>query len=109
SSESRPPHKIVKRFADTSMGRLRIIRGQDASAPVLQHRRRRPAKAGRDFERPAEMLARMAKTDAQTVMAANLIIERADEPQLLGKRRRGLGGTARQPPVDLTGQPGLGL
>ena len=38
----------------------------------------------------------MAKTNAQTVMTAKLIIERADEPQLLGKRRRGLGDPARK-------------
>ena len=51
----------------------------------------------------------MAKADAQTVMMANLVIERADISQLLAKRRRGLGDAALKPPADLAGQPGLAL
>src|SRR5579863_713880 len=106
---SRTPRKIVKGIPKRTMDRLRIIRGQDSSTPVLQRRRGRAAEAGRGFERPAEVLARMAKADAQAVMTANLIIECTDEPQLLGKRRRALGDTTCEPPVDLTRQPGLTL
>ena len=70
--------KSSKASCKRSMHAGRIVRGQDLLPPGLERRSRRAAALGRDVERPAEMLARMAKPDAQAVMAADLIIERAD-------------------------------
>src|SRR6202000_733927 len=67
------------------------------------------AEGCRDIQRPAEMFARMAKADAQAVMRADLVVETADEGELLRQRRRGFGGPALQLPADLARQPGLTL
>src|ERR1700686_2676934 len=55
------------------------------------------------------MFAGMAKADAKSVMAANLIIERTDMAELLRQRRRGLDDTGCEAAPDLTGQPRLAL
>ena len=59
--------------------------------PALERQHRRATVCCRDVERPAEMLARMAKPDTQAVMTADFVIERADIAELLGQRRRGFG------------------
>src|SRR5579864_661956 len=105
----RAPRKIVERILKRSVNALRIVRRQNSAAPVLQHRCRRPAIAGRDFERPAEMFARVAQADAQAIVTANLVIERADMGKLRHERWRGLCNTGLQAPADLTGQPRLAL
>src|SRR3569832_2824543 len=86
-----------------------ILRGQDSSTPVLQDLCRRAAIAGRNFKRRTEVLARMAQADTQTVMTANLVVERADISQLFPKLWRGLGDAALKLPADLAGQPRLTL
>src|SRR5260370_33305808 len=55
------------------------------------------------------MFAGMAKADAQSVVAANLIIERPDMVELLSQRRRGSDETGCEAAPDLTGQPLLPL
>src|ERR1700761_1807090 len=55
------------------------------------------------------MFARMTKTDPQTIVAADLVIERADMRKLLAKRRRSLDDPGLEPPRDLAGQPRLAL
>src|SRR5258708_22926637 len=55
------------------------------------------------------MLARMAKADAQPVVSANVIIERADMFELLRQRWRGFDDTGFEAASDLTGQPRLAL
>ena len=57
----------------------RIFRGQDARAPALQLLLRHASERRGDIQRPAEMFARMAKADAQTVMRADLVVETAHE------------------------------
>ena len=47
---------------------MRIVRRQNLLPPGFERRRRRAAALRGDVERPAEMLARMAKADAQSVM-----------------------------------------
>ena len=84
---SSTPCKIVEGVLERAMHAGRIFRGQDRLPPALQRRRRRAAVLRRDVERPAEMFSRMAKPDAQAVMAADLVIERADMAELLGERR----------------------
>ncbi len=66
-----------------------IVRRQYFLPPALERQRRRAAVLGGDLQRPAEMFARMAKADAQSIVAANVIVERADMFELLGKRWRG--------------------
>ena len=61
-----------------AMHAVRIVRCQNLLPPGLQRRGRRAAASRRDLERPAEMFARMAQADAQAVVAADLVIERAD-------------------------------
>jgi len=65
------------------MHAVRIFRRQNFFPPGFERSGRRTAALGRDLQRPAEMLARMAKTDAEPVVAANLVIERADIVELL--------------------------
>ena len=60
-----------------------ILGGENLLPPGFQRQRRRAAALRGNFQRPAEVLARMAKTDTQPVMAANLVIERADIVELL--------------------------
>src|SRR5260370_41585296 len=55
------------------------------------------------------MLARMAKADAKSIMAANFIIKRAEMSELLCERRRRFDEAGLKPASDLTGQPGLAL
>src|SRR3982074_2543952 len=55
------------------------------------------------------MLAGMARADAQSRVAANLIIERPDMIELLRQRRRGFEDTGCEAAPDLTGQPRLAL
>ena len=77
--------------------------------PALQGRSRRAAVLGGNFQRPAEMLARVPEPNAQAVMAADLIVERSDMVELLGKRRRRFRNSTFQLAGDLPGQPGLTL
>ena len=51
----------------------------------------------------------MAKADPQAVVAANLIIERADIVELLGQRRRSFDHAGFEAAPDLAGQPRLAL
>src|SRR6478735_11051429 len=85
----------------------RIFRGQNFLSPGFDRGGRRSAALRRDVERPAEMLAGMTKPDAQTVMAADLIIERADIADLLRQRRHGFSSAGIQPAPDLARQPWL--
>src|ERR1700736_4679553 len=86
---SSTPCKVVECIFKRAMHAGRLVRCQNLLSPVLQRRRRRAAAQGCDFQRPAEMLARMAKADPQSIMAADLIIERADVFELLGQRGGG--------------------
>jgi hypothetical protein len=86
-----------------------IVRCQNALAPGLEPHGRRAAASGCNLERPAEMLARMAKADAQAIVTANFIIERADIFELLRQRRRGFGYSGFEAAADLSGQPRLAL
>ena len=43
--------------------------------------------AGGGFERPAEMLARVAQADARPMVGEHFVIEGGDEEQLLGETR----------------------
>src|SRR5450755_4934214 len=103
------PCKIVERILKGLMHAVRIVRCQDPLAPGLERCDRRTAALGGDLQRPAEMFAGMAKADAQSVVAANLIIERPDMVELLRQRRRGFDDTGCEAAPDLTGQPRLAL
>src|ERR1700676_3437152 len=83
---SSTPCKVVECIFKRAMHAGRLIRCQDLLSPGPERRRRRAAAEGCDLQRPTEMLARMAKADPQSVMAAHLIIERADVFELLGQR-----------------------
>src|ERR1700757_2407602 len=87
----------------------RILRGQDPPAPALQLVGRRAAERGCDIQRPAEMFSGMTQADAQAVMRADLVIEAADERELLRQRRRLLCDAAQKLTADLAGQPGSAL
>src|SRR3981189_1768056 len=91
------------------MDPVRILRRQNFLPPDFERFRRCAAIFGGDLERPAEMLARVLEPDAQTVMAADFIIERANVAELFGERRCGLGLSGFEPASELTRQPGLTL
>jgi len=91
------------------MHSVRIVGCQNLLSPGLKLRRRRAAALGGNFQRPAEMLAGMAKTDAQSIMRANVIIERAELGELLGQRGRGFGDAGFEAAPDLARQPWLAL
>src|ERR1041385_1190933 len=55
------------------------------------------------------MFAGVTKTDAQAVVADDVIIQRADISELIGERWRRLGDSALQTPSDLARQPGFSL
>ena len=74
---SSTPCKIVECVLKRSMHACRLVGGQDRLTPVLQARGRGTAVLGGDFQRPAEMFARMPEPDAQAVMAQDRIVERA--------------------------------
>src|SRR3954466_9831241 len=103
------PCKVVISFAKRSLHAGGFFRRQDLLPPIPERPGRRAAAMGRNIERPAEMLARMAKPDAQAVVPADFVIERADIFELLGKRGRGLGYAGFEPASDLARQPGLAL
>src|SRR6185369_12586220 len=85
------PCKIVERVLERSMHPVRILRCQNVLPPALQLRGRRAAALRRDLQRPAEMFSCVLQANTQAVMAADLIVERADMAELLGKVRGGLG------------------
>src|SRR5882757_6733361 len=103
------PCKIIECVLERSMHAVRILRCQNPLPPGLERLRRRAAALRRDFQRPAEMLARVLEPDTQPVMAAHFIVEGADMAKLFGQRRRGLGLATFKPAADLSGQPGLSL
>src|SRR5215831_18483401 len=98
---SRTPRKIFERVFERAMHPMRVVRCQDLLPPAFQLVGGRTAIERRELQRPAKMLAGVAKTDAQAVMAADLVIQRADKPELLRKRRRSLGRAAVEAPPDL--------
>src|SRR5260370_11159897 len=106
---SSAPSKVVERILKRSMHAVRIVRCQNFLAPGLERQRRRAAASRCDFQRPAQMFARMAKADAQSIVTANFIIERADIFELLRERRRRFGDAGFDAAPDLTGQPRLAL
>ena len=91
------------------MHEVRAFRRQNPLAPGLERRRRCATVLGRDLQGPAEMLARMTKADAQTVMTADFVIERADIFELLGQGRRGFHDPGFDATPDLAWQPWLAL
>src|SRR2546430_17674739 len=88
---SSTPYKVVERFLKGTMHAARIVGCQDLLPPGPECRRRGAAALRRDLQRPAEMLARVAQANPQSVMAADFIIKRADIFELLRQRRRGFG------------------
>ena len=91
------------------MHAVRIFRRQNFFPPGFERPGRRAAALGRDFQRPAEMLARVPESDAQPVKSADFIIEGADMRELLGQRWRRFGLPGFEPASDLPGQPWLSL
>src|SRR5882757_11413947 len=100
---SSTPCKIIECVLERSMDAVRLLRRQDPLPPGLERLRRRATALRCDLQRPAEMLARVLEPDAQSVMAAHFIIERADMAELFGQRRRGFGLSAFKPAADLPG------
>ena len=88
---------------------VRILRRQNLLPPALQRRGRRAAVLRRDLQRPAEMFPGMLEPDAQAVMTADFVIERADMRELLDQLRRGFGSAGFEPASDLARQPRLPL
>src|SRR5690349_10980271 len=109
TSCSSTPCKIVERVVERPLDLGRILRGEDFFAPGLELLGRDAAACSSHLERPGEMLSRMAQADAQAVMAADLVMERADQPELQWKGRCGLGLAACKAAPDLAGQPGFSL
>src|SRR5689334_20119775 len=103
------PREVIECILQRAMHADRIFRGQNFLSPGLDRGGGRPAALCRDVEGPSEMLAGMAKPDAQAIMNADLIIERADIAELLRQRRYGFDGTGIQPAPDLAWQPWLTL
>src|SRR5215468_5100690 len=97
TSCSSTPCKIVERVVERPLDLDRILRGQDFFAPGLELLRRHATACRGNLERPGEMFSRMTQAHAQTVVAADLVIETADVAELQRKRRRGLGLAAREP------------
>ena len=65
------------------MHAVRILCRQNLLPPALQRLIRRAAALGGDLQGPAEMLARVLESDAQPVMAADLVVERTHMRKLL--------------------------
>src|ERR1041385_6600904 len=103
------PCKVAERVVQGTMHATRIFRGQNSLPPGFKTARRRAADLRRHVQRPAEMFAGVTKTDAQAVVADDVIIQRADISELIGERWRRLGDSALQTPSDLARQPGFSL
>src|SRR4029077_3936063 len=56
-------------------------------------------------ERPTEMLTRMAKSNANAVMAQHLFIERRNQRELITERWRRFAYSSRKEARDLAGKP----
>src|SRR3984957_11927839 len=106
---STTPCKNVECIGKFPMPPVRIVRCQNPLPPVLERRRGRAAMPGCNLQRPAEMLARMAQADAQSVVAANLVVEGADIFELLRQRRGGFHDAGLEAASHLAGQPWLAL
>src|SRR4051812_33856681 len=71
----------------------------------LEPVRRNACGLGRRVERPAEMLARVAHTDARAMMREHLLIECKNEITLFGKRRRSALPAGREIMREVAGKP----
>src|SRR5260370_33301954 len=86
-----------------------IVRGQDFLPPGFQLCRGCTAVIGGRIECPAQMLARMTKPDAQSVMAADFVVERAHIAELLGEHPRGFSRSPVEAAADPARPPGPAL
>src|SRR5690242_8614464 len=109
NSCSSTPCKIVKGFAQRLVHATGLLGRQDLLPPGLQLPGRNAAGISRDIERPAEMLSRMTQPNAQAVVTADFVIERADVTELLGQCGRGFGCATFKAPADLAREPGRPL
>src|ERR1700733_9312508 len=103
------PCKVAKCIMQRTMHAIGILGSQNLLPPGLANSRRRATDFRRNVQRPAEMLARMAKPDTQAIMADDFVVERADVFQLIGQRRRGFRDSSFQAASDLARQPWLAL
>ena len=75
----------------------------------LQLLRRDARGLRRRIERPAEMLSRMAHTDARAVVHQHLLVERDHQIMLLGERGRGALLAGREIMREIAGKPWASL
>src|SRR6185437_14046314 len=104
-----PLREIVVGFGEQALRLARLFGGEYARAMRFQRLGRSARRGGGAIERPAEMLARMAATDAHTVMRDHLVVKRGGDGMLLCERRRVLAHAGLEEARDLAGKPRTAL
>src|SRR5215467_15244222 len=100
-----PPRQRRVGIGEATSGLGRLLGSQHPATPVFEQVTRSTDGDRSRIERPTEMLARMAQSDAKAMVREHLLIEGGDQGKLLTQRRRSFADAGGKKARDLTRKP----